>query len=358
MKILQLSKYYPPAHGGLELVAEFFSRAFVDRGDDVAVLSLGKENGTYLGRFGEQVLQGREDIKLRSSPFSLSYLREFRRYLRRERPDYVLVHLPHPFAHELIVWARSILQGSKTKIVGVYHSDIINQVLLRDAYNVHFSRSLGLYDFFVCSSPNLRRSSAILSGVPDSQVRILPFCVDAQSASAPRTSKFRGRFLSIGRLVPYKGYDFLVDAFRRLPYQLTIIGGGPLGDKLRAMAPSNVHFTGEVSDEEKAQLLDDHDGLIMSSVNRAEAYGMTIVEAFARGLPVVASDVDTGVSFLVRDGETGLMFRIRDELSLRQKLDTFRENPALIDQVAARARDFYQQELTYDAFRKNVQRVF
>ncbi len=358
MRILQLSKYYPPAHGGLELVAEFFSRAFVDRGDDVAVLALGKEDGTYQGRFGERVIQGREDIKLRSSPFSLSYLQEFRRYLRRERPDYVLVHLPHPFAHELIGWTKSLLQGSKTKIVGVYHSDIINQVFLRDAYNLHFSRSLGLYDFFVCSSPHLRRSSAILSQIPDAKMQILPFCVDAHLAPVARRPAFRGRFLSIGRLVPYKGYDFLIDAFRRLPYELTIIGGGPLGEKLRAMAPPNVQFTGEVSDAEKLRLLDDHDGLIMSSVNRAEAYGMTIVEAFARGLPVVASDVDTGVSFLVRDGETGLMFGIRDEASLRRKLETFGENPALIGQLALRAQEFYQRELTYDAFRRNVERVF
>ncbi len=358
MRILQLSKYYPPAHGGLELVAEFFSRAFRDRGDEVTVLALGRENAVYRGRFGERVLQGREDLKLRSSPFSLSYFREFRRYLQQERPDFVLVHLPHPFAHELVVWAKGLLRGSRTKVVGVYHSDIINQVLLRDAYNLHFSRSLDAYDFFVCSSPNLKRSSAVLAGVPDSRVHVIPFCVVGPGSPAPRPREFRGRFISIGRLVPYKGYDFLVDAFRRLPYELTIVGCGPLAEKLRARAPANVRFTGEVSDDEKARLLEAHDGLIVSSVNRAEAYGMTIVEAFASGVPVVASAVDTGVSFLVRDGETGLMFEIRDEASLRRKLESFAANPDLLRAVSARALDFYHRDLSYGAFRENVHRSF
>lgn len=355
MKILQLSKYYPPTHGGLEIVAEFMSRAVRDLGHEVTVVSLGKTDRTYEGRFGEKVLQCREDLKLSSSPLSFNYFRAARAVLKNDSPDFVFLHLPHPFAHEIAKWFRPLCRERGTKIIGVYHSDIINQVALRDAYNLHFCRHLDLYDAFVCSSPNLKASSAVLSKLPDAKVKVIPFCIDHPfGQSAPTERPFQGKFISIGRMVPYKGYEFLVKCFADLPYVLNLVGNGPLRDRLKAMAPKNVNFVGEISEAEKYQLLGQHDALIMSSINRAEAYGMTIVEAFSVGVPVIAANVDTGVSFLVRDGVTGLKFPINDATGLKRQIERLRLEAGLSEHCSREAKRLFTNELAFAPFRANM----
>lgn len=358
MKILQLSKYYPPTFGGLEIVAEFFSRAAIDLGHEVKVLSVGKETKHYRGKYGEQVFQCREEIKLNSSPLSLQFYLKFSQLLKTETPDLIFVHLPNPFSHELLKIFSSIIKENKIRVVGIYHSDIINQVTLRDAYNLYFRNSIHLYDNFICSSPNLKETSSILSHLNHEVVKIIPFCIDNPGQVRPRKNEFKGKFLTIGRMVPYKGFEFLIEAFSTLPYELTVVGEGPLWDSLTSKAGPNVKFLGSVSEEEKYNLFADHDALIMSSINRAEAFGMTIVEAFSAGLPVIASDIDTGVSFLVRDGETGLKFAIKNQSQLHLQIERLMKNSELAENLSRRSTDFFHSHLSYQAFRKNLDQFF
>lgn len=355
MRILQLSKYYPPALGGLELVAEFFSRAGSDLGHQVDIIALGNETKVYTGKYSETVWQCREDLKISSSPLSLSYLSRLKEILSSANPpDMILLHLPHPMAHEAAKWYRKGLKQKKVKLVGIYHSDIVNQVLLRDAYNLHFKKNLELYDYFICSSPNLKASSAILASLSSAKVKVIPFCVESAFTAPTRNwSTFSGKFVSVGRMVPYKGYEFLIECFKSSPYGLTLIGGGPLKKDLQAKAPSNVHFTGEVSDKEKYEIFSTHDALIMSSINRAEAYGMTIVEAFSVGLPVLASNVDTGVSFLVREGETGLKFPIKNKENFLSQLERYAHSSELREKLSQGGRKLFYEQLSYPAFRRN-----
>lgn len=351
---MQLSKYYPPTFGGLEIVAEFFSRAALDLGHEVKVLSVGKEDKQYNGKYGEQVFQCKEEIKLNSSPLSLGFLLKFNHLLKNESPDVIFVHLPNPFSHELLKIFSTAIREKGIKVVGIYHSDIINQVTLRDAYNLYFKQSIHLYDNFICSSPNLKETSSILSQLENKKVKIIPFCIDNPSQILPRKNQFKGKFLTIGRMVPYKGFEFLIEAFSSLPYELTVIGEGPLWNQLTSNAGKNIKFLGSVSEEEKYHLFSDHDALIVSSINRAEAFGMTIVEAFSAGMPVIASDIDTGVSFLVRDGETGLKFGIKNQSQLINQIDRLMKNPDLAEKMSRQSLDFFHSQLSYPAFRNNL----
>lgn len=355
MRILQLSKYYPPYLGGLELVAQFFSRAAVDLGYHVDVVSLGNENKSYRGDFGEDVHQCKELIKIRSCPLSLRYFNQVVKLLER-KPSYIFVHLPNPMAHEILRIFSKKLKRSGTKIIGIYHSDIINQVFLKRVYNMHFKRDSELYYKFVCSSPNLKNLSDILSDLPSEKVEVIPYCVDHLfgARNLNRALEFKGKFIAIGRMVPYKGFEFLIETFKTLPFQLTIVGDGPLLDTLKSKASSNIRFVGKLSEDEKFELMKQHDALIMSSINRAEAYGMTLVESFSIGLPVIAANIDTGVSFLVRDQETGLKFAIQDLDSLRDKIQLFSIDKDLRLQLAMSALDFYRNELNYESFYHNV----
>ena len=95
----------------------------------------------------------------------------------------------------------------------------------------------------------------------------------------------RRHFLAVGRLVPQKQLDDLVDAFRDLDETLVIAGRGPWMDRLRARAPANVRLAGWVDDSALRELYRRSRALVCPSV---EEFGIVMAEAHACGIPVIA----------------------------------------------------------------------
>src|ERR1019366_9556418 len=92
-------------------------------------------------------------------------------------------------------------------------------------------------------------------------------------------------FLAVSELVPYKRIDSLVRVFSTTGRRLKIAGAGPEYARLRAMAASNVEFLGRVGDAELRELYACCRAFLLPG---EEDFGMTPVEALARGNPVVA----------------------------------------------------------------------
>jgi len=125
--------------------------------------------------------------------------------------------------------------------------------------------------------------------------------------------------LSIGRYVPVKKHETLIEAFKQAPLadaELVIVGHGPLESELRRTAArlgvaDRTHVTGRVSEVEPYYAAAD----AFLSASRAEGLPVTILEAMAAKLPVVVSDIP-GTDEVVVHGETGLLFSrdSRDEL--------------------------------------------
>jgi glycosyltransferase involved in cell wall biosynthesis len=114
--------------------------------------------------------------------------------------------------------------------------------------------------------------------------------------------KEEGSFLWVHRLVPYKHPQVVAEAFRGLPYRLTMVGVGPLEQELRASLPPNVTLFGWVSRSELADLYARSSGFIHIG---EEDYGITMIEAMASGTPIVALSRG-GSRDIVRDGEDGV----------------------------------------------------
>jgi glycosyltransferase involved in cell wall biosynthesis len=108
-------------------------------------------------------------------------------------------------------------------------------------------------------------------------------------------------FLYAGRLVSYKRPDVAVKAFDGLPYRLNIVGAGHLAERLRAEAPPNVSFLGEVSDSELRRLYRTARALVFPG---EEDFGIVMAEAQACGTPVIALGRG-GALDIVEDGVTG-----------------------------------------------------
>jgi glycosyltransferase involved in cell wall biosynthesis len=112
-------------------------------------------------------------------------------------------------------------------------------------------------------------------------------------------------FLFAGRLSPEKGIETLVKAWDESLGHLVIVGDGPQGPMLRASAPKGVEFRGFVPGEQIPELLRGARALLFPSICY-EAQPRIILEAYAVGVPVIASEIG-GISELVSDGATGFL---------------------------------------------------
>lgn len=158
----------------------------------------------------------------------------------------------------------------------------------------------------------------VAGGLPQDRISIKPNSVPdpANSGIAPGA---RSGFLFVGRLSNEKGCGLLIEAMRHFPEEkLTIVGSGPEESRLRGLAGPNVHFVGALSREQVMEEMARAAFLVLPSL-WYEGFPMTLVESFASGLPVIASDIGA-LGDLVGDGANGLLFRHGSVDALSQAL--------------------------------------
>lgn len=138
---------------------------------------------------------------------------------------------------------------------------------------------------------------------------------------------------TVGRLNEVKRQDLLVRAFARVrahysSARLLLVGDGPLRDSLRALSvhlgiADAVHFAGYQSQPERFLAMMD----VFALTSRLEGLPLAILEAWAAGLPVIASAVG-GVPDLLKHDQTGLLFEADDENRLVGQLKEILYDPA------------------------------
>lgn len=155
--------------------------------------------------------------------------------------------------------------------------------------------------------------------------------------------------VAMGRLVPEKGFDWLLEAFAQIAgrypeWSLTIIGDGPLRSKLEEESKAlrldgRVHFTGELADPFPA--LCAADVFVLSS--RFEGFPMALAEAMACGLPVVSFDCPEGPREVIRNGTDGLLVPVGDVAALAAALDRLMSDPEERARFATHAPEIIQR---------------
>jgi glycosyltransferase involved in cell wall biosynthesis len=111
------------------------------------------------------------------------------------------------------------------------------------------------------------------------------------------------RFVAVSRVRRHKRLDLIIEAFRGLGEHLVVAGDGPQLASLRADAPANVQFVGQLGDADLRELYRSSRALISVSV---EEFGICLAEAQAAGIPVIAPRAG-GSGEIVIDGETGIL---------------------------------------------------
>ncbi|MCK6425596.1 MAG: glycosyltransferase [Burkholderiaceae bacterium] len=355
MKVLQVSKFYPPHLGGIETVARDLVHGLTGLGVQVDVLCANKA----WRQVDEVDAQGGRVTRAASLGMllSTSCAPGLPGLLRRSQADYdiVHVHMPDPLAALAVWYARP-----QARVVLHWHSDVVRQRFARHAYEPLQRWILRRADAVVCTSQDYATTSVPLRPWQH-KVHVVPIGRPAPDPADPRLVGeirrcYGGRRIvfSLGRMTHYKGYEVLVKAARALPPDVVVLvgGGGPALERYRQLAreagvDERVHFIGPVS----ATRLEAHfaaaDVFCMASTVRAEAYGVAVLEAMARGVPVVATRIPgSGLSWLHQHDITGLSVPPGDAQALAGAIGDILGDPAARARYAAGARARWAQGLT------------
>jgi glycosyltransferase involved in cell wall biosynthesis len=170
----------------------------------------------------------------------------------------------------------------------------------------------------------------------DAEIIHPPVEVDEFDASADKDD---GHFLWVQRLVSYKRPELVAEAFRGLPYRLTMVGIGPLERHLRQSLPPNVELRGWVSRDELRALYARAAGFVHVA---EEDFGISMVEALAAGMPVVALDAG-GARDILRPGIDGVLLDRADLDRLRTAIEQVAESDWDPAALRARALEFSRE---------------
>ena len=161
--------------------------------------------------------------------------------------------------------------------------------------------------------------------------------------------------ISVGRIVGWKGYQLVIKALKTLPedYVYVLIGEGEYLKELKTLAnklnlTNRVIFLGAKKHEELPKFYLIGDVFVQPSIGH-EAFGITIIEAMACGLPVVGSK-SGGIKELVKNGYNGFLFEVGSVEQLSEKVKKAFENK---EKFGINGREFVKTHFSWEVIAKN-----
>lgn len=332
MKVLQLGKFYP-IRGGVEKVMWDIASGLNVSGCLCDMLCADAEGSVKSGEVKEMAFEGEGRCivvpalcKVAATMIAPGMVS----WLRKHGSEYDVVHVHHPDPMACLALKMS---GYKGKVVLHWHSDILKQKFFLRLYKPLQRWLIGRADRIVCTSPVYAAGSDALKGVMD-KVSVVPIGVepvlpDQEGAAAIRLTYPGKRIVySLGRLVGYKGYSYLVEAASHLDdgYVIVIGGEGPLRGELEKQIDDlglkeKVKLIGRVDDKDFSAWYSACDVFCLSSVWKTEAFAIVQIEAMSCGKPVVATRIPgSGVSWVNADGVSGLNVEPEDGKALAEAI--------------------------------------
>lgn len=353
MKVLQLGKFYP-IRGGVEKVAFDLMKGLSEKHISCDMLCAAEEGGDRIIRLNDyaRLICCRTWVKACATMISPSMIFTLRRICR----EYDIIHVHHP---DPMACLALFFSGYKGKVVLHWHSDIQKQKLLLKFYRPLQQWLLRRADKIVGTSPVYLAESPCLQEVQEKTV-CLPIGVVPMQPVPEAVEAIRNQYpgkkivFSLGRLVAYKGFCFLVEAARYLSedYVVLIGGTGALKDELQQEIEDlnlqeKVKLLGRVSDGDLPAYYGACDVFCMSSVQKTEAFGIVQIEAMSCGKPVVATRIpQSGVSWVNKEGMSGLNVEPGKARDLAEAIEKITENAETCQRFSEGAKKRYQDLFT------------
>lgn len=330
LKVVHVYKDFdPPVQGGIEHHMALSCR-FQRRWAQVEALTCGRRFWTrHVEQNGTPVTEVGEWGRFQGAPMSAF----FPWYLKRAHADILVIHAPNPTAE-----LSCLLAPFNGALIVRYHSDIVRQARAMRLYRPFQQRFLRRADLILPTSGPYRDSSPALAPFLE-KCRVVPLGIVPEEFEAPPAAqldavrqRYGGPFvLFTGRHRYYKGLPWLVEAAQRILAPVVIAGEGPESESLKKLARSldvPVHFPGHLEQAALVAHLHACALFVFPSVERSEAFGMSIMEAHCCGKPAVATTLGTGVEFINLEGKTGVNVPPRDTAALADAVNRLLEDEA------------------------------
>ncbi len=352
MKILMLVSSMHA--GGAERVAATLVNAWAERGDDVTLLPTYSAKGSCFYPISDAVkLVWLADLAQVRSGGPLASLRRFaalRRYIASHRPDVVV-----SFLTNVNVAAILATRGLKVPVIVCERTNPAveknaGRLLanarrytypMADLVTVQAQATVGAFREMV---PGLKALSVIPNPLPP-ELAAVPVAARLPAIDARR------RLMAMGRLVPSKQFDLLIDVYAGLAaahpqWDLCIWGEGPERDALQARIDRHglaARITLAGRTETPWQALADGDAFVLTSA--VEGFPNVLLEAMALGLPCATFDCPSGPREMSREGQDALLVPAGQRAALTEALDRLMRDQtlrvALADQGARSVRERY-----------------
>jgi glycosyltransferase involved in cell wall biosynthesis len=360
MRILHVNKFYPPHLGGVEFVVQEITEGFAEE-MEIDVLVCHEKKGST----NEQVEGNVRIVRARSwgtvlrMPISFDFFVRYREMVKKA--DIVLVHHPFPLG-----FLAAAFFGRSKPLFVFYHSDIVKQkiagLLIKPLLNRVFTQAKGIF----VTSKNLCRYSEILKSYREKCI-VTPLWVQTEKFTQGDFSEssrlIRRKYgsplvLGVGRLVYYKGFQYLIRAMKSLSAHLLIIGNGPLKKELNALiADLKIQDRVSIIDpvEDLAPYFHACDIFAFPSTHPSEAFGLVQLEAMLCEKPIVNTLLPSGVPEVSVDRKTGLTVEPADTKALTLALHTLLKNKEIALQLGKQGKEHamgYKKETTLEIIKQ------
>lgn len=331
MKLLIVAGIYPPTIGGSATYSALLARELPKRGFEITVLIYGKADGAVgVSNFW---------------PKGLRHLIYFWKLLRLAKKNDAVLAADSSFGAATIAALVCRLTGKKllVRVTGDYAWEQgVQRFGVRDLIDTFQSKKYGWRVSFlrwaqkfsvksattvIAPSEYLRRL-AIGWGADPEKVKVINNAVDLPQISeggySERSEEFY-KIISAGRLVPWKGFEVLIEAVSELrseipEIKLIIIGSGPEESYLKAISyklKSDVKFTGSISKDKLVERIENSNIFVLNTAY--EGFSHQIVEAMSLGAPVITTNVG-GNPEIIKDGENGLLVGYNDKEAIKNAI--------------------------------------
>ena len=365
MKILQLGKFYP-IRGGVEKVMYDLMMGLSELGVSCDMMCAFSQGRKQIVRLNEnaRLIGCHTWVKLAATMISPEMIFT----LRRVCQEYDIIHVHHP---DPMACLALLLSGYKGKVVLHWHADIEKQKMLLRFYMPLQKWLLKRADVIVGTTPAYLAASPFLKSVQD-KVCCLPIGVEPVLPTAEEAAKIRSSYpgkkivFSLGRLVTYKGFSYLVEAaqYLRDDYVVLIGGAGPLETELKSQIQAlgledKVKLLGRISDEEVVAHYGACTLFCLSSVFKTEAFGIVQIEAMSCGKPIVATRIPgSGVAWVNEHQVSGLNVEPMDAKQLAESIMAIAEDENVYKTFCEGAAQRYRDLFTKERMIENLQEIY
>ncbi|KAA6350189.1 Alpha-D-kanosaminyltransferase [termite gut metagenome] len=367
MKILHISKYYPPYRGGIEdvcynivnNVSGFEQKVICFNDSRYSILS--DVNNVEIIRIG---ILG----EFASQPISFSLYRILRRYIKVFKPDIIHLHLPNPL---MCLYILTLIPQSM-KLILHWHSDIIAQRKLYKLF-IPIERSiLKRADKVLVTSLNYLENSIPLHDYKNKSI-VLPNMISLEKMKLDEYSKIKITNLIatykkkkiiffMGRHVEYKGLEYLLEAERYISSDCIILiaGNGPLTEKLKQTYTSErIVFIGKISNDDVKVYMNTASVFAFPSITKNEAFGVALAEAmYCKAVPVTFAIKGSGVNWVNLKDITGLEVENGNSEEFGKAIDTLLQNNKLRMQFAENGYQRVLENFTMKTIRLQIENIY